>query len=78
MCSTAKYPPENRHVSVITPINNVSFFRGLSFLQKLAGNLRQKSFLVYAGDMPQTRTHAQVLPWHRITGFFDSHAAPER
>ncbi len=45
---------------------NQDFFKGLSYWQNLSGQTPKNSFLIYAGDERQSRSSANVLPWHDV------------
>ncbi|HHS83497.1 MAG TPA: ATP-binding protein [Gammaproteobacteria bacterium] len=45
---------------------NRDYFKGLDFWRKLAGKTAGKAWLVYGGDIRQTRTDVTILPWFEI------------
>ena len=45
---------------------NRDYFKGLDFWRKLAGESAGKAWLVYGGDIQQTRTDVTILPWFEI------------
>lgn len=45
---------------------NQDYFKGLDFWRKLAGKTAGKAWLVYGGDIRQTRTDVTILPWFEI------------
>ena len=45
---------------------NQDYFKGLDFWRKLAGETAGKAWLVYGGDIRQTRTDVTILPWFEI------------
>ena len=48
---------------------NPDYFVGLNKWRILAGEAAGEPHLVYAGDEPQQRTQARVLPWHLLGGW---------
>ncbi|MEN8133761.1 MAG: ATP-binding protein [Pseudomonadota bacterium] len=45
---------------------NRDYFKGLEFWKKLAGESAGRAWLVYGGDIRQTRSDVTVLPWNEI------------
>jgi len=45
---------------------NRDYFKGLDFWRKLAGKTAGKAWLIYGGDIQQTRTDVTILPWFEI------------
>ncbi len=45
---------------------NPDYFKGLDYWRKLAGKTAGKAWLIYGGDIRQTRSDVTVLPWFEI------------
>jgi hypothetical protein len=45
---------------------NPDYFSGLNKWRALAGDAALQPLLIYAGSEVQTRTQADILPWHQV------------
>jgi predicted AAA+ superfamily ATPase len=45
---------------------NLEFFKGIHFLRKAAPQTKGRNIVLYAGDAPQKRSEAEVLPWSAL------------
>jgi predicted AAA+ superfamily ATPase len=54
---------------------NTDFFRELEYYRSLASGYLKASFLVYGGDLQQSRSKSLVVPWRNITTLTESLAS---
>lgn len=51
---------------------NNDFFKNLNMFKEVAKSENISSFLIYGGDMAQTRSYANVLPWNQVNNIVQS------